>query len=216
MTHNSPPPQHSRPPKFSMIRTYSVADVLTLLNAASGSLSVFLCLNYLDLGKPIFIWLAFLMIFVALIFDGFDGWVARKRNASSDLGGDLDSLADALSFGLAPAVIGFTLGLRGVWDMVILTFFVVCGISRLARYNVTAEELADTTTGKVKYYEGAPIPTSILIVALLAYLTAQEAVGIDTIWGGMTRFLGGMFHPLSLIFLVSGSLMISTIRIPKP
>jgi hypothetical protein len=58
------------------------------------------------------------------------------------LGADLDSLADIISFGVAPAVLGYTLGLRGGWDMLCLTYFVVCGVSRLARFNVTAEALA--------------------------------------------------------------------------
>ena len=80
------------------------------------------------------------------------------------LGADLDSLADVISFGVAPAVLGFTLGLRGGWDMLCLTYFVVCGVSRLARFNVTAAALADADTGKVKYFEGTPIPTSIVIV----------------------------------------------------
>ena len=53
------------------------------------------------------------------------------------------------------------LGLRGGWDMLVLTYFVVCGVSRLARFNVTAAALADETTGKVKYFEGTPIPTSV-------------------------------------------------------
>ena len=97
-----------------------------------------------------------------------DGYVARlNRKRQSVLGADLDSLADVISFGVAPAVLGFTLGLRGGWDMVILTYFVVCGVSRLARFNVTAEALADVNTGKVKYFEGTPIPTSIVIVAVL-------------------------------------------------
>jgi CDP-diacylglycerol--serine O-phosphatidyltransferase len=91
-----------------------------------------------------------------------DGYVARlDRSRQSTLGADLDSLADVISFGVAPAVLGFTLGLRGGWDMLCLTYFVVCGVSRLARFNVTAEALADTETGKVKYFEGTPIPTSI-------------------------------------------------------
>ena len=64
------------------------------------------------------------------------------------LGADLDSLSDVISFGVAPAVLGFTLGLRGGWDMLCLTYFVVCGVSRLARFNVTAAALADTATGQ--------------------------------------------------------------------
>ena len=84
------------------------------------------------------------------------------------LGADLDSLADVISFGLGPAVLGYTLGLRGGWDMVCLTYFVVCGVSRLARFNVTASAVDRADTGKVRHFEGTPIPTSIVIVALLA------------------------------------------------
>ncbi len=199
-----------------MLRSYTMADFFTLSNAACGTVSIFLCLNYLDLGNPHFIWIAFLLIPIALVFDALDGWVARKRQSWSILGADLDSLADVVSFGVAPAVIGFTLGLRGIWDMLFLVYFVVCGISRLARFNVTAEDLADESTGKVKYFEGTPIPTSVVLVAVLAALTQQGNVGIELMWGGMTRFAGGMFHPLSLMFFISGSLMISTIKIPKP
>ena len=65
-------------------------------------------------------------------------------------------------------MLGYTLGLRGGWDMVCLTYFVVCGVSRLARFNATASALTNRDTGKVRYFEGTPIPTSILIVALLA------------------------------------------------
>src|SRR5215510_8464942 len=96
---------------------------------------------------------------------------------------DLDSLADAVSFGVAPAVLGFTLGMRGGWDMLILAYFVVCGISRLARFNVTAAALADSTTGKVKYFEGTPIPTSVIIVVLLGIAFGQEAIE-DSLWLG--------------------------------
>ena len=100
--------------------------------------------------------------------DVLDGYVARlDTRRQSRLGADLDSLADVISFGVAPAVLGFTLGLRGGWDMLLLTYFVVCGVSRLARFNVTAAALADASTGKVKYFEGTPIPTSIAIVLLL-------------------------------------------------
>ena len=61
--------------------------------------------------------------------------------------------------------------------MLCLTYFVVCGISRLARFNVTADELADAQTGKVKYFEGTPIPTSIVIVGMLAAALALGRTG---------------------------------------
>jgi CDP-diacylglycerol--serine O-phosphatidyltransferase len=151
----------------------------------------------------------------ALVFDVLDGRVARWRRTSSALGRELDSLADLISFGVAPAVLGFSVGLRGAWDALVLVYFVSCGLSRLARYNVTAEKLADES-GKVRYFEGTPIPTSVLLVALLAVLTYFGRID-DAIPFGRIRFLGGAFHPLVVVYAISGSAMISkTLRIPKP
>jgi CDP-diacylglycerol--serine O-phosphatidyltransferase len=108
------------------------------------------------------------------------------------------------------------LGLRGAWDMLILTFFVVCGVSRLARFNVTAAALSDGATGKVKYFEGTPIPTSILIVMLLgvaAYLGRID----ERLWLGVVRLGPAALHPLALVYGINGSAMISaTLRVPKP
>ena len=99
--------------------------------------------------------------------------------------------------------------------MLILTIFVVCGISRLARFNVTAEALSGGT-GKVKYFEGTPIPSSVIIVGLLGVAFAMEAVG-DALWFGAVRLGPATLHPIALVYLLSGMGMISaTIRIPKP
>jgi len=122
-----------------MIRSYTWADVLTIGNASCGTISIFLCLDYLATGRARFLWAAFVLLPAALVLDVLDGYVARlDKKRQSVLGADLDSLADVISFGVAPAVLGFTLGMRGGWDMVVLTYFVVCGVSRLARFNVTA------------------------------------------------------------------------------
>jgi hypothetical protein len=102
-----------------------------------------------------------------------------------------------------------------VGDMLILAYFVVCGISRLARFNVTAVALSDSTTGKVKYFEGTPIPTSIFIVLLLGVAFSQQAIEND-LWFGVLRLGPAMLHPLTLLYAASGTAMISTFRIPKP
>src|SRR5215212_450976 len=165
-----------------MIRSYTWADFLTIGNASCGTISIFLCLDYLATGTPRFLWTAFILLPAALVCDVLDGYVARlDKKRQSILGADLDSLADVISFGVAPAVLGFTLGLRGGWDMLILTYFVVCGVSRLARFNVTALALADTATGKVKYFEGTPIPTSIVIVGILAVAFLQDRID-ESLW----------------------------------
>ncbi len=202
---------------MSMLRSYTPADALTIGNAACGTIAIFLCLDYLASDNRRFLWTAFLLLPLALVCDILDGYVARlNRRRQSVLGADLDSLADVISFGVAPAVLGFTLGMRGGWDMLILTYFVVCGVSRLARFNVTAADLADTETGKVKYFEGTPIPTSILIVGLLAVAFAQGRLD-DQLWLGVRKIGPALLHPLALVYAASGSAMISaTLRIRKP
>lgn len=166
--------------RFKLLRSFTMADFVTLGNAACGTCSIFFCLNFLEVRSmqkagqksktecfsamaqsrslsPFapscglllqnekyapYLQGAFILLPLALFFDIFDGYVARYRQNSSPYGSDLDSLADVISFAVAPAVLGFTLGLRGAWDALFLTFFVCCGVSRLARYNVTAETLS--------------------------------------------------------------------------
>ena len=129
------------------------------------------------------------------------------------MGRELDSLADVISFGVAPAAIAYGCGMQGLYDRVVLVCFVACGVSRLARYNVTADELSGGT-GKVAYFEGTPIPTSIALVLMLAIATWQDAIGAR-LWFGVVRLAGYQLHPLVLLFAISGALMVSRIRIPK-
>jgi len=201
---------------MSMIRSYTPADALTIGNAACGTIAIFLCLDYIAADNRRFLWTAFILLPLALVCDVLDGYVARmNKRRQSVLGADLDSLADIISFGVAPAMLGFTLGLRGGWDMLVLTYFVICGVSRLARFNVTALALADDETGKVKYFEGTPIPTSIVIVALFGLAVMLGRID-ENLWFGVHKIGPALLHPLALIYGLSGSAMISTIRIPKP
>ena len=201
---------------LSLLRSFTPADLLTIGNASCGTIAIFLCLDYVAADNRRFLWIAFFLLPLALLCDVLDGYVARlNRSRQSIMGGDLDSLSDVISFGVAPAVLGFTLGLRGGWDMLCLTYFVVCGVSRLARFNVTAEALADEATGKVKYFEGTPIPTSIVLVAMWGVAFALGRID-DAVWFGAYS-LGPVLHPLSLLYAASGSAMISgTLRVPKP
>lgn len=196
---------------FSMVRTFVLADLITLGNAFCGTGAVLASMSYVATGDRAAIWGALILLPLALVCDALDGAVARWRRRSSPLGADLDSLADIVSFGVAPAALGFALGLRGGWDAAALCFFVACGISRLARYNVTAAALSDES-GKVKYYEGTPIPTSLALVLVLGIAFARGGA----LWLGETTLGPWTFHPLTLMYVVSGALMVSTIRIPKP
>ncbi|MDM0118620.1 CDP-alcohol phosphatidyltransferase family protein [Variovorax arabinosiphilus] len=199
---------------FSMLRGFHLADAFTLGNAACGVGAVFLAMAYMasqSLGH--FLWAAALAP-AAFVFDVFDGRIARWRQTHSALGRELDSLADVISFGVAPAALAFAAGLNGGWDCAVLIYFVGCGVSRLARYNVTAETLSEGAD-KVKYFEGTPIPTSVVLVGVLAWAAWQGRVG-DALWGGAWAVGPWTLHPLVLLFALSGTLMISkTLRIPK-
>ena len=199
---------------FSMIRGFHLADFLTLGNAACGVAGVFCAIVYAATQSLAYFYAACLLAPAAFVFDVLDGRVARARQQYSALGRELDSLADVISFGVAPAALGFAAGLRGGYDWIALLYFVCCGVSRLARFNVTAEQMAGDS-GKVPYFEGTPIPTSVVLTAVLAAAAWSERTG-DAIWGGALDLGPWTLHPLSLLFVLSGSLMISkTLRIPK-
>jgi len=210
---STPANPETRPRRFSMIRSFVMADFLTLGNGFCGTGSVLAAMQFLVTGDQPWLVVAMALLPVALILDFADGRVARWRRRSSILGADLDSLADVISFGMAPAAIGFAVGLRGTIDVIILLYFVACGISRLARFNVTAVALADEG-GKVKYFEGTPIPTSVFIVLFLAVLLFTGHLG-DGLWLGRWQLGRAVLHPLAMVYALSGSAMISTIHVPK-
>ena len=198
---------------FSMLRTFVAADFITLGNGFCGSGAVLASMQYMATQRSHWLWFAIWLFPLALLLDFADGRVARWRRRSSPLGADLDSLADVISFGMAPAALGFAVGLRGALDVAVLLYFVACGISRLARYNVTASALSDEQ-GKVKYFEGTPIPTTVLIVFAIGWLVTQQQIQEQLLFGAWS--LGPLvLHPFSLVYLLSGSAMISTLRIPK-
>ena len=199
--------------RFSMIREFHFADWFTLANAISGMGAVLASMAYLETGDITRIYLASAAVLAALVFDVLDGRIARWRQSSSAMGRELDSLADVISFGVAPAALAYACGMQGFLDRVILVYFVACGVSRLARYNVTAEALSGGT-GKVTHFEGTPIPTSIVLVAMLALAAYRGAIN-ERLWLGDVEIAGFRLHLLTLVFAVSGSLMISRIRIPK-
>ncbi len=199
---------------FSMLRDFHLADFFTLGNAACGVGAVFFAMLYMQTQMPFHFFAAAALAPAAFAFDVFDGKIARARHQHSALGRELDSLADVVSFGVAPAALGFAAGLQGGWDAAVLIYFVCCGVSRLARFNVTAESMA-SDEGKVSHFEGTPIPTSVVLTAILAFAAWQGRVG-DDIYGGALLLGPWLFHPFSLLFALSGSLMISkTLRIPK-
>jgi len=205
------PPKTNKP--FSMIREFHLADWFTLANALCGMGALFSVMTFLETDNVKHIYIAGGLVLAALFFDVVDGRVARWRQKTSSMGRELDSLADVISFGVAPAIMAYGCGMQGFYDRIVLAYFVACGVSRLARYNVTAEALSEGGD-KVKYFEGTPIPTSVMLVCTLTLAAYFDAVQ-GNLWFGVIDIAGLQLHPLVLLFALSGSLMISRIRIPK-
>jgi CDP-diacylglycerol--serine O-phosphatidyltransferase len=155
---------------FSMIRNFHLADLFTIANGFCGVAAMFQAMSFLSTQERARVYVAAPLITVAGCFDVLDGRTARWRHEASPMGRELDSLADVISFGVAPAGIAFAAGLQSGVDQLILMYFAGCGVSRLARYNITAEALA-AQGDKVRYFEGTPIPSSLvpLGVLLLAF-----------------------------------------------
>ena len=196
-----------------MIREFQLADWFTLANAVCGMYVLFSMMSYLETGHVRHVYFACGLVLAAFIFDVLDGRIARWRQKTSVLGRELDSLADIISFGVAPALIAFGCGMNGLVDRMILAGFVACGVSRLARFNVTAEALS-MGQDKVKYFEGTPIPTSLVLVGVMFVAATQGALE-EALWFGDVSLGGFTLHPLVLLFALSGALMVSRIRIPK-
>jgi CDP-diacylglycerol--serine O-phosphatidyltransferase len=214
MDRPSPTLDRPAPRHFSMLRGFHLADFFTLGNAACGVGATFLAMLYMATGDLGDFLAAAALAPAAFAFDVLDGRIARARHQHSPLGRELDSLSDVISFGVAPAALAFAGGMQGGWDAAALIYFVCCGVSRLARFNVTAESMSGQS-GKVKYFEGTPIPTSVALTAVLAVAAWSGRLG-DDLWLGSLALGPWQLHPLVLLFVLSGSLMISkTLHIPK-
>lgn len=166
--------------------TKTIANMVTLLNLIFGSLSLFHTLshNYQT---------AAILILLAVLMDGLDGRVARRLNAESELGKELDSLCDLVSFGVAPAFLIYTQAFSQPYPtlgIVAAIFFIVCGALRLARFNIL--NIKD-------YFIGVPITIAGMLLAIVSLLTA---------------YLGSLI--ILFIVLALAILMVSNFKVPKP
>lgn len=109
------------------------------------------------------------------------------------------------------------MGIRTPLDHLLLTFFVLCGLTRLARFNVTVAALPKDKTGKSQYFEGTPIPTSLSIVSVMTYWVYKGWILDNIPFGVVAQGTPFEFHPIVGVFIISGCLMVSkTLHIPKP
>ncbi|CAG8506035.1 22781_t:CDS:2 [Rhizophagus irregularis] len=178
---------------FSLVRNFHLADIITLANGACGSSSIFLSIQYMITKDKNFLWMSLLLMPLGMMFDLFDGKVARWRRT---------------------AICAFAVGMRTFLDSIVLVVFISCGIARLARYNATVASLPKDKSGKVHYFEGTPIPTTLCIMALVAYL-ANNGYIEDNLPGGIIKLpINFDFHPFVLLFGLMGITMLSNFYCP--
>ena len=126
-------------------------------------------------------------------------------------------MPEKISFGASPAAAAFAIGMRTPLDHICLTFFVICALLRLARFNVTVATLPKDKTGKSKFFEGTPAPTSLSIAALMAYWVSQGQILERIPLGTIARETPFELHPAVGLFVLHGCLMCSkTLKVPKP
>ena len=137
-------------------------------------------------------------ILLALVADGLDGRSARALKVSSEIGKEMDSLCDLVSFGAAPAILAYSLQLHefGAFGWVAAVFFAVCGMGRLARFNVNT----DVVHG---YFMGLAIPAGGCLIATSTLLF--QATGFE---------LGQLSYAYPVLVMVVGYLMVSTVHYP--
>lgn len=114
--------------------------------------------------------LAALLVFAAAFFDGVDGRIARLSGTDSDFGKEYDSLADVVTFGVAPALLSFRWGLDGLGRIgwLVPLFYIVCAATRLARFNV------QSSTFDKRYFVGLPAPAAAGAIGSFLYFAADE------------------------------------------
>lgn len=131
-------------------------------------------------------------------------------------------LCAQISFGVAPALLAFTCGLRTYLDTIALASFICCGLARLARFNATVALVPKNASGKAAYFEGLPIPSSLALVGMLAlwarngWIEGNQGVplGMLTLWGKPGG--SGDVHTASLVFGAWAAAMVSkTLHVPK-
>ncbi len=161
-----------------------IPNVLTVINLFAGLVAIMLSL--VDQWA-----LAVALVFGAALFDSIDGRVARRLNVASDFGKQLDSLADLVSFGVAPALIAYQLNFANIgWSGFILaTVFPICGALRLARFNISSIR---------GHFIGLPITIAGPVLAGVAYFGPMLPETAEAV-----------------LLLVLSGLMVSTVKVPK-
>ncbi len=178
---------------------FVLPNLFTVSSILLGFYALTLCAGD---ATPVQLYQAALAIIFAMFFDAFDGRVARMTRTQSDFGVQLDSLADVISFGAAPALLVYKWALAplGIFGLIVAFAYAACGALRLARFNVLA---ARGDKGSSRFFVGLPIPLAAgTITALVIAHYKEFGVAPD----GATR------APVAIITFFLSLLMVSTVR----
>jgi CDP-diacylglycerol--serine O-phosphatidyltransferase len=202
---------------------YLLPSIFTAGNIAAGYYAIVQTIygSQMQAGQPDY-WhfdFAAKAIGFAVVFDGLDGRIARLTNTTSDFGRELDSLADVITFGVAPAMLAWAWGVRMLpgfgnpdlhnvlikWGLIASFIFLVAGASRLARFNIQHNP-QPSNPGRPgrKYFVGMPIPAGAGMIAAVVHFGRGEPIShwwLVPVW-------------LALLVLI-GFLMVSTWRFPS-
>jgi len=206
-----PPAAPADPAGENRLKIYLLPNLLTAGNLFCGFVALTKIVEA-DLSTGDFrqIKVALLYILLAFIFDLLDGRVARMGGVDSPFGRELDSLADLVSFGVAPAFLVHRIVLKDVfvahaeWGWFIASIYLICGALRLARFNVLSQQPA---AGGAKDFLGFPIPSAAALVASLT---------LFMIWWDEKEFAKGRWrYALPVLLLFLSAMMVSNVRYPS-
>ncbi|NPC73279.1 CDP-diacylglycerol--serine O-phosphatidyltransferase [Corallococcus sp. AB004] len=180
---------------------FVLPNLFTVTSIFCGFYAITLCSGE---AEPVQLYQAALAILFAMFFDGFDGRVARLTKTQSDFGMQLDSLADVMSFGAAPALLVYKWALApmGFWGLFISFSFMACGAMRLARFNVLA--MRNPHGGGGGFFVGLPIPLAagVLVSLIISHHVASQGEALGD----------GARLPVAVAVGALSLLMVSTVR----
>jgi len=185
---------------------FALPSFVTLLSIACGFGSIVMSVDNAHVGNPGDYRMSAILLVLAGVFDALDGYVARLTNTSSDFGMQLDSIADVMNFGCAPAMLLYCYGFVGMGEGhptllraggLACFVFVACGALRLARFNVNVGRTDP------RYFVGMPITAGAACVA--SVVVAYPAPLVTLTQAGLVM----------LLMVGVGTLMVSTIRFPS-
>lgn len=179
-----------------MIGFYNYTVVLTYISLLLSVLGMFLAIDGQTMA-------ALICLLFCGVFDMFDGKVARtKKNRTAEekrFGIQIDSLCDVVCFGVFPAVLGYALGAESWWQMAVGALFVLCGVIRLAYFNVTEELRQNSTDKKRDSYIGLPITSSAILAPLLVSFAPLLGDALPYAYTALLTLLGLCYiMPLSI------------------